>query len=231
VASNYFNQFALEDSATRNKSALAAVMNNGGFDSPEALQPALWWYNGSVGRYIARPPVVSEQLTAEYLPDVTLVAAVQRAIPLPVDQGEPTSRETGVVEGAPTLFICGEADPYLLCSEPWAFREQDVSSGNYSYYGAACAHGLLSVGDDACDTEDDALGVMEAITAHILLASAVSTDDPTPTPTPTTYINLDSDSSEASAALLAHSIAGRVLVYSVSITVMAVTTFFAGHGL
>jgi hypothetical protein len=126
VATNYFNQFALVDSATRNGGALAALLGNGSFDSPEALQRGLWWYYGSIGRFIARPRVVDAATVSKYLPGAGLVLAVQQAIPLPVDNGKPTSNTTGALKGIPTLFVCGEADPFLLCSKPWAFRASDV---------------------------------------------------------------------------------------------------------
>ena len=54
VATNYFNQFSLVDSATRNDGALSALMGNGGFESPEAFQPAFWWYYGSSENVFAR---------------------------------------------------------------------------------------------------------------------------------------------------------------------------------
>ena len=170
MASNYFNQFALVDSATRNSGALAALMSNGGFDSPEALQPALWWYHGSIGRFIARPRVVDATTVSKYMPDAMLVLGAQQMIPLPVGDGEPAAKTTGVITGIPTLFVCGESDPYLQCSQPWAFRASDVD-GSYTYYGASCQHGLLSAGEGACETEAYAQGAMGAITSHILLVS------------------------------------------------------------
>mmetsp|Transcript_31043 Transcript_31043/g.87972 ORF Transcript_31043/g.87972 Transcript_31043/m.87972 type:complete len:328 (-) Transcript_31043:2544-3527(-) len=168
VASNYFRQFQLVDSASRNDGNLTKLFRGLGSPglNPQDLQPQLWWYYGSIGRYLAAPPVVGAEVVDPYLPGAALVALVQAAIPLEEDAGSSATSPTGPI-ASPTLLVCGERDPYLLCSEPWAFNAEDVTA-SYTYHGADCAHNLLSTGPTECSGARDVDGVMAAITSHIL---------------------------------------------------------------
>ena len=110
VGVNYFNQFALADSATRNDEALSKALGYGGFETAEQFQRALWWYNGSVGLFWARPPVVPDEVVQRYPTQAAFVDRVRTAIPeLPTDDGAlPTDPLVpDVVESIPTMFVCG----------------------------------------------------------------------------------------------------------------------------
>lgn len=167
VASNYFNQFALADSATRNLDALSMVLGFGGFPvgQAKAFQKALWWYHGAEPNgagYMARPPVLSDAIIKKY-GNPSMVVGVRKAIPLPVDQGEAAKKQIGNIT-LPTLFVCGENDAYLLCTKPYALRTKDYVAAEYTYTKAKCGHGLF--GAD-CASDDARQTVLSAITKHI----------------------------------------------------------------
>eukprot|EP00931_Biecheleriopsis_adriatica_P104456 TRINITY_DN79130_c0_g1_i1.p1 TRINITY_DN79130_c0_g1~~TRINITY_DN79130_c0_g1_i1.p1 ORF type:complete len:367 (+),score=41.35 TRINITY_DN79130_c0_g1_i1:124-1101(+) len=167
VASNYFNQFALPDSATRNNNSLSKLFGLAGFPSPAAFQKSLFWYNGSVGMRWARPPVVSDAVVAKYTEP--FVTSVRKAIPLPTDQGSPAKEKVGNLTGIPTLFVCGQKDPYLLCTRPYALKTADyVQGAAYHYFKADCGHDLLSVGGSGgCTSESVLKLVLDRITTFI----------------------------------------------------------------
>merc|ERR1711972_258348 len=147
--------------------ALSKLLQLGGFRSPQAFQKALYWYNGSVAVRWARPPVVSDALVAKYHYE-RFVAAVRKAIPLPPDEGSPAKEKVGSIH-IPTLFVCGEKDPYLLCARPYALRTADYVKSSYRYVKADCGHDLLSVGGPSgCTNEAVQKFVLDAITAFIL---------------------------------------------------------------
>eukprot|EP00666_Eupelagonemidae_sp_cell4sb_P004358 gene4358-biopygen344 len=105
-----------------------------------ALQKALWWYNGSIGIYMSRPPqFAANSSLGEYMQcskySDSMVNAVRQAIPLPVGPGQVAQKQTGRI-AVPTLFVCGEQDPYLLCSLPYALKTKDYRN----------AHALLIMG-------------------------------------------------------------------------------------
>jgi len=166
VASNYFNQFALPDSASRNGEALSKVLGYGHFQSAAQLQKALYWYNGSVGLSWARPAVVSDVLVAKY--NEPFVAAVRKAIPLPDRDGAPATAPVGNVS-LPTLFVCGSIDPYLLCTHPYAKASKDfVTGAPYEYFSAKCGHNVVfSGGSGGCVSSAEQQSVLEKITKFI----------------------------------------------------------------
>merc|ERR1712062_928527 len=158
IASNYFNQFSLENSATINNESLSKLFQNGGFEDAESFQKALWWYYGSIGKYMARPPVVSVSVTDDYF-----VWLVQQAIPLNASNGSAAlSNGTGNIP-APTLFVCGSEDPYLLCTLDYVAEQEDLIDGSYSVLNVPCEHDLMT-----CDGNDTAaMNVFTTLTEHI----------------------------------------------------------------
>ena len=62
---------------------------------------------------MASPPVLSDSAIRLYEPQLT--GLVRRIIELPEDNGRAARKAAGTVS-VPTLFLCGEKDPYLLCS-------------------------------------------------------------------------------------------------------------------
>jgi len=164
INSNYFNQFALEDSATINNDSLSVLFGYGGFANAQSFQRALWWYNGSVGSYFAAPPVV--QVTDPQGDGEGLVWAVQQAIPLPASNGSAASTRIGTLS-MPTLFVCGSNDAYLLCALPYVEEQESLVESTYEVLNVPCGHDLMT-----CDGDDDeaAMTVIEKITAHIMAA-------------------------------------------------------------
>eukprot|EP00747_Dinoflagellata_sp_TGD_P121998 gnl/TRDRNA2_/TRDRNA2_173529_c1_seq1.p1 gnl/TRDRNA2_/TRDRNA2_173529_c1~~gnl/TRDRNA2_/TRDRNA2_173529_c1_seq1.p1 ORF type:complete len:403 (-),score=45.52 gnl/TRDRNA2_/TRDRNA2_173529_c1_seq1:25-1233(-) len=184
VASNYFNQFAQPDSATRDDGTmtLSVMMGFGGFSSPEDFQKALWWYNGSIGIKWARPPVLSDEVVAKY--DMAMVNAVRKAMPLPVDAGAPpTDGPMGPV-AVPTTFVCGALDPYLLCTRPSMTVTEEFVTAQYTYVSVQCSHGVLKISE--CESESELIKAMEGITAQIEQVSPSPPTTATTTPTATT---------------------------------------------
>jgi len=170
VASNYFNQFALSDSASRNGEALSKILEYGGFQTAAQFQKALYWYNGSVGMKWARPAVLSDAEVAKY--QEPFVAEVRQAIPLPVKAGSPASEPVGNLTGIPALFVCGSMDLFLLCTHPYAKASANfVAGASYEYFSAECGHNLLSLPGapegNACVTAAAQLSVLKKITTFI----------------------------------------------------------------
>eukprot|EP01083_Nonionella_stella_P010848 30833_1 len=158
IASNYFNQFALSNSATINNNALSILLGYGGFENAQSFQRALWWYNGSIGSYMARPPVVPVTMWENYF-----LWEVQKAIPLPADNGSPQLYPTGTIPVS-TLFVCGSQDPYLLCTLPYVEAQKSMITGSYDVLNVPCGHDLMT-----CDGNDTAaMDVFEKLTEHIL---------------------------------------------------------------
>ena len=166
VASNYFNQFALPDSATRNAGALSKLFG-GLFPDPAALQKALFWYNGSVGISWAIPAVVSDAEVAKYRDP--FVQSVRSAIPLPQRPARAASDPVGKLSGIPTLFMCGTRDPYLLCSHPYALTTANYITGApYEYFKADCGHDLIfEGGSGGCSSAAVQKSVLHKLTDFI----------------------------------------------------------------
>ena len=161
IASNYFNQFAVENSATINGNALSLLFDYGGFEEAESFQKALWWYNGSIGKYMARPPVVHVNLTED-----GFLWMVQHAIPLPQDNGSAAVLGPigNIPSFCPTLFVCGSEDPYLLCTLPYVSEQEKLIDGEYSVLNVQCGHDLMT-----CDGNETAVMIVfETLTEHIL---------------------------------------------------------------
>ena len=179
VASNYFNQFSLPDSATINNSSLTALFTSFGFtaESASQFQKQLWWYNGSFPLYAPLPRVVND---SEVPPDSIFVQLVRQAIPLEPRPCVPREKTIGKIS-IPVLFVCGETDPVLLCSLP------SVAPGDlvpdYTYYGAeSCGHDFFLEGD--CTDPSAGKEVMTAITDFIMAERDVPDDTGEPTPAP-----------------------------------------------
>ena len=152
VASNYFNQFALSDSATVNNGQLTALFASFGaanVSSPQELQTQLWWYNASIPSYMSLPRVVND---SEVPADLTLLSAARQAIPLDPRPCVPQQNAIGGIF-VPVLFICGAKDPYLLCTLPYTTPGDDLVP-DYTYYKAkTCQHDFFLAGDCANITE------------------------------------------------------------------------------
>jgi len=94
--------------------------------------------------------------------------AVRAAIPLAPRPAASSSLPVGNVT-VPTLFVCGENDPYLLCTSAGAKATRNYVSAPYTYFSARCGHSLLSVGAylGGCTNQAVRLSVMEAITSFL----------------------------------------------------------------
>eukprot|EP00310_Coccolithus_braarudii_P018205 CAMPEP_0183342232 /NCGR_PEP_ID=MMETSP0164_2-20130417/8376_1 /TAXON_ID=221442 /ORGANISM="Coccolithus pelagicus ssp braarudi, Strain PLY182g" /LENGTH=345 /DNA_ID=CAMNT_0025512755 /DNA_START=73 /DNA_END=1110 /DNA_ORIENTATION=- len=168
VASTYFNQFSLADSATRNNESLSQALGYGQFQSMSAadFQRALWWYNGMLGTG-ARPPVVSKWEILKYPQEMPFILAVQSAIPLPVAPAVPAVSTIGNVT-VPTMYACGSNDHYLLCTRPSMKRTAEFVSAEYVYRNFSCGHDFFTVGGDGCQAQADVDNVIEAVTSFML---------------------------------------------------------------
>lgn len=168
VASNYFNQFSQVDSATANGNALGNAMKSGaGFATAADFQKALWWYWGSIGKWMARPPVVHVTQRQNQM-----LWFMQQQYPLPEDAGQGATRAwpSGYNISAPVLFVCGTDDAYLLCAHDYVLGQRNfVDAGvKYEAVDVDCGHDLMK-----CKHSDV---VFDAITAHILESSGRDLD-------------------------------------------------------
>lgn len=171
IASNYMNQFALPDSASRNDAGLTKILE--GFMGPlepEKVQKMLWWYHGSVGKYLSSPRVVSDTEVDEHDTGVGktwFVKAVRAAIPmeekpcLAIDEKD----KVGAIE-IPTLFVCGTHDFALLCNNPFATEFATELLPNYEHVNFDCGHDFFL--EDNCISMEETRSVMDKITTFVL---------------------------------------------------------------
>lgn len=152
VASNYFNQFARIDSAQ----SLSSI-------APFA-QPLFWWYNTSIGKFIARPQVPGDDVFNKY-PQFQVVAAVRATAPIGQRPAMPATATTGTIY-APTFMVCGSNDLSLLCDSAIAKESgtQVVSGKEYKHGSFSCGHNLLK----ECTSEEEVKRVMVNITGWIV---------------------------------------------------------------
>merc|ERR1712176_1177682 len=115
-----------------------------GFDSADSLQKALWWYNGTVGSFIAKPPVLSDAEMVQYAAESMMqwIQYVRYAIPLPEGPAVPQSSPLGPVT-VPSLFVCGRNELYVKCWGMDGLYEEggEYCTGDYSYLLVNCGHG------------------------------------------------------------------------------------------
>jgi pimeloyl-ACP methyl ester carboxylesterase len=172
VASNYFNQFSIADSATVNDGRLTALFASFGaanVSAPQELQKQLWWYNASIPFHISLPRVVNDSEVPE---DLILLIATRQAIPLEPRPCIPQRNPIGVIS-IPVLFICGAKDPYLLCTLPFTIPGDDLVP-DYTYYEAeTCQHDFFLEGD--CDNITESEKVIMQITYFITSEGPTST--------------------------------------------------------
>lgn len=194
VASNYFNQFSLPDSATLNDAALTGFFQSIGLPvpSPEDFQKLLWWYHGSSGSAFSMPRVVSDQEVQEFgerfSPEAAFfVEASRQVIPLEERECIPGDYETeDLVVDVPTLFICGLNDFALLCNNPYATNFDPTLIPDYEHSNFQCGHDFFLEGQ--CATLDESQAVMDKITSFVLpelLDGTNFTATPSPTGTDT----------------------------------------------
>lgn len=170
VASSYFIEFSLPDSATTNGEALSELFRYGGFDNAEGFQKALWWYLGA--DYFARPPYLPNRDLRRAGVTGIFPLAVRRAVDLSGvypedDEGEGAKMDAGLVD-VPSMFICGSKDMALLCDRDYALRTSEYVTGNYTYLRESCGHNLMTTGiANGCTTRRALDRVFDGITSHI----------------------------------------------------------------
>lgn len=173
VASNYFNQFSLSDSAIRNNHNLTNLFTGFGMElEPAQFQKMLWWYNGSLAKHFSLPRVVSDAevgaYATEYGTEATdFLQGTRQAIPMeerpcmPVEEAQ----RVGAIE-VPTLFICGVDDSALLCNNSYATDYTPELLPKYEHANYNCGHDFFLEGQ--CNSMAESRAVMEKITAFVL---------------------------------------------------------------
>lgn len=174
IASNYFNQFSLQDSATVNNASLTELFVSFGFMGlePAQFQKMLWWYNASLVKYWYLPRVVSDEEVATWAdqvgaPGAVFVQATRSAIPLEERPcvAPPSGMEIGSIE-IPTLFICGVSDFALYFNNSYATDFPPELLPNYEHANFECGHDFFLEGD--CTTMAESQAVMDKITIFVL---------------------------------------------------------------
>lgn len=171
-ASNYFNQFSLPDSATRNNASLTKMfeIHMGMELVPETFQKLLWWYNGTMAKYWSMPRVVSDaeviaMASTDLAATAATITATRNAIPMEERPCITSSLFAGPVV-IPTLFICGVHDVSILCNNSFATDYPPELLPNYEHANFQCEHTFFNKGD--CSSMDESRAVMDKITAHVL---------------------------------------------------------------
>jgi pimeloyl-ACP methyl ester carboxylesterase len=224
IASNYFNQFSLPDSASINNGSLTDLFASFGLPvDPTTFQPPLWWYNGSMPTYIALPRSLNSTEESD-----DLVTLVRQAIPMDARPCLPQEQSIGPVV-IPTLFVCGGADPYLLCTRPSSVPDETLVPEYQNYTAPTCGHDFFQ--DIDCQDPQDSLNTMYAISDFLFGTDYLRGDESTPTgawapttaptsttsTTTTTTTTTSQDSSSSSSTILSRlgTIGGMVLVTSI----------------
>ncbi|CAB9496528.1 Alpha beta hydrolase [Seminavis robusta] len=172
IASNYFNQFSLPNSAAANNASLTEMFASFGLPvQPESFQKMLWWYNGSFPTYFSLPRVVSddevETYKAEKGPEATFfLERTRSAIAMEERPCVPVEDKIGAIE-IPTLFICGLEDTSLLCNRPYATDFPVDFLPDYEHANFQCGHDFFLEGN--CVTMEESQAVMDKITSFVLL--------------------------------------------------------------
>ena len=184
IASNYFNQFSLADSATRNNASLTTFFQSFGMPiEPIQLQKMMWWYNGSLATHFSLPRVVSDDEVDEFQAtygqaNSFFIQGSRAAIPL---EEKPCVAVQGGISAieVPTLFICGLGDFALLCNNPYVTEYPSELLPNYEHANFECGHDFFLEGN--CANMNESVAVMDKITAFVLGAGETATDEPEPT--------------------------------------------------
>ena len=173
IASNYFNQFSLPDSATTNNASLTAMFASFGLElEPTQFQKMLWWYNGSLAKHFAMPRVVSDSEVEAFAGKfgaeaASFVQGTRAAIPMeerpciPIEEGN----RVGTIE-VPSLFICGLNDFALLCNNSYVTDYPEELLPNYEHANYNCGHDFFLEGQ--CSDMEESQAVMDKITAFVL---------------------------------------------------------------
>lgn len=184
IASNYFNQFSLVDSATTNNASLTGLFQALGFgDSlqPDNFQKMLWWYNGSLATSFSMPRVVSDDEVAAYEENVGAEAAafikgIRQAVPMEERECIPASEGVVGTIAIPTLFICGLGDSALLCNNTFVTDFPPALLPDYEHANYQCGHDFFLEGN--CISMEESQKVMNKITDFVL-PSLMKSDDST----------------------------------------------------
>merc|ERR1712232_879954 len=122
--SQYFTIFSLPSSASIKGQLLFKLLGKtSGFESPEAFQKALWWYNGALkAGVLATPPTLS---ALDLFCSCTFRSGVMRSIfggtPNP---GTPQKARIGKIS-IPILYIAGRQDMFVLGCNNFALRTEE----------------------------------------------------------------------------------------------------------
>lgn len=177
IASNYFNQFSLPDSAFLNNGSLTSMFASFGVPStlppnggPEAFQKQLWWYNGSFPKYMGIPRVLSE---VPQDASTQFVSLVRQAIPMEERPCVPQQVAVGPIH-VPTLFVCGANDISLLCNHSYAQNVGDLfPKASYDAVVYDCGHDFFLPGN--CASNEESQQVMKRITDFVFATAKENT--------------------------------------------------------
>jgi pimeloyl-ACP methyl ester carboxylesterase len=166
IASNYFNQFSLPDSATVNNGSMTEFFATLGLVpglDPIDVQKMFWWYNGSMTKHFSLPRVVSDAEVDDWESTygeepAFFVKGSRAAIPMPERPCVPADEtyKVGAIE-IPTLFVCGVNDFALLCNRTYATSVPVELIPNYEHVNYECGHDFFY--PDACVDMDESQAV------------------------------------------------------------------------
>ncbi|KAL3917718.1 MAG: hypothetical protein SGILL_004583 [Bacillariaceae sp.] len=189
IASNYFNQFSLPDSAFASNASLTDLFESFGFPSldPAQFQKMLWWYNGSLAKHFSMPRVVSDEEVQGFEDMYGFQAAFflkssRAAIPMEERACIPIDEENRVgTIAVPTLFICGLNDFALLCNDDYVTDFPPELLPDYEHANFECGHDFFLEGN--CNNLDESQAVMDKITAFVFATEHSGENETMPMPT------------------------------------------------
>eukprot|EP00439_Symbiodinium_sp_Y106_P043691 s871_g5.t1 len=172
AASAYFHFFTRPSSASLANNTLyeflgapfapsqtSMTLPGPGWESPEAFQRPLWWYNAIIPRWMAKGPLLS-------VPELAQLGFQQMAALLQLLGGGPTAGKAAENRAAsisaPTLFICGNEDHAIPCTKPFSRATQQYCEGSYEFLEVKCGHDLQH-----CQDPNQTEIVTDAILDHI----------------------------------------------------------------
>lgn len=145
-ASQYFQMFIADDSATVGNNFLFNVLG-AGFESPAVFQKALWWYNGAIAAGVMgfprlRTPQEIEEKFGSNSGNFIMRNAFAGAIPGEVAAKKQTT-QLGKVS-MPFLYAIGSDDDAILGFEPWALATRDLAGSTYTEVIINGDHNIMS---------------------------------------------------------------------------------------
>lgn len=150
MSSQYFQMFVEKNSARVGGEFLFKTMGKGKFDSPDAMQKALFWYNGArAANVLAFPRLHSLEEMKEKGASPFLQMMRQAFSETPDKAGAP-AKGVGHVP-MPFLFGTGKKDTAVRGAEPWGRATKNYADSTYTEVITDAGHDMVTPSEENKD--------------------------------------------------------------------------------